>query len=170
MLCVALFIDWWSIPHSFYCCYYNSIIRSNVGNIYWNRIQCYWILCCLDRFHHYRYSLPLWLSLFFSLLLFFLYFPTYSYPPPFSSILFHPIPFNIALLAITSGLLLSKDLDSLNLMYYMAPISFLLLYPVAHFTEGPAVIEWYFSARTGDMVILLISGIISYLLSILLSP
>jgi len=71
-----------------------------------------------------------------------------------------------ALLAIVSGLILSKDLDSLNLMYYMAPISFIMLYPVAHFTEGPAVIEWYDSCTSQDLLLLLISSVVAYLLNV----
>jgi len=71
-----------------------------------------------------------------------------------------------ALLAIVSGLILSKDLDSLNLMYYMAPISFLMLYPVAHFTEITGVIEWYHLASSQDLVLLLISSLVAYLLNV----
>jgi hypothetical protein len=41
-----------------------------------------------------------------------------------------------ALLAIVSGIVLSNDINSLMLMYYMAPISFFLLLPASFFLEG----------------------------------
>lgn len=61
-------------------------------------------------------------------------------------------------------------LDSINLLYYMAPPSVALLLPICVVLERDGVISWFAdSERTsGDFILLLFSGIISYILNVTL--
>lgn len=61
-------------------------------------------------------------------------------------------------------------LDSINLLYYMAPPSVAILAPVCLFFERTSVMEWFSSpdrTRT-DFLLLLFSGVVSYILNVTL--
>jgi len=71
------------------------------------------------------------------------------------------------LFAIVSGIILSKKLDSLNLTYYISPISFLLLLPFCDFLEFSDLRNnWWPNATSNDLGLLIINGTIAYLLNI----
>lgn len=61
-------------------------------------------------------------------------------------------------------------LDSINLLYYMAPPSVAILLPLSYLIERDGVYDWVFNgnATTRDFIILLFSGIISYILNVTL--
>lgn len=61
-------------------------------------------------------------------------------------------------------------LDSINLLYYMAPPSAAILLPICLLIERDGVLSWFTDeARTsGDFLVLLFSGIISYILNVTL--
>jgi len=61
-------------------------------------------------------------------------------------------------------------LDSINLLYYMAPPSVVFLIPICLFMESKSVMEWvYDPMRTkNDFFLLLISGVVSYILNVTL--
>jgi hypothetical protein len=77
-----------------------------------------------------------------------------------------------AAITVVSGILLVVKLDSLNLLYLMAPMAFIMLMPVAIFSgEAKTMfVEWYPGSTMVDWSILLISGIIAFLLSTLYYP
>jgi len=71
---------------------------------------------------------------------------------------------------ISSKLLTSKDekLDSMNLVYYMSPLSFLFLSPIAfakgEFEEIPR--QWEFYGTQDSFIILILSGLIAFGLNV----
>ncbi|GAM21406.1 hypothetical protein SAMD00019534_045810, partial [Acytostelium subglobosum LB1] len=72
-----------------------------------------------------------------------------------------------ALFAIVSGMSLSTQLNAINLLYYMAPCSFLLLTPLALIYELPTIQEkWDKYGEVGPVVMLLISGAIAFMLNV----
>eukprot|EP01111_Echinosteliopsis_oligospora_P004415 TRINITY_DN1710_c0_g1_i1.p1 TRINITY_DN1710_c0_g1~~TRINITY_DN1710_c0_g1_i1.p1 ORF type:complete len:357 (+),score=57.94 TRINITY_DN1710_c0_g1_i1:264-1334(+) len=75
-----------------------------------------------------------------------------------------------AVQSIVSGMLLtgSLKLDSVNLVYYMAPISFMMILPMAILAEGTAVSAYEFEAYGSGFVLinLIVSGCVAYLLNI----
>jgi len=72
-----------------------------------------------------------------------------------------------AMMAIVSGMLLNKQMDSLNLLYYMAPLSFIMLFPVTVFTELSEIQNvWMVNATPNSYMLLILSGIIAFLLNV----
>ena len=70
-------------------------------------------------------------------------------------------------MAIASSMTISKQLNSLNVLYYMAPMSTIMLLPVAWITEGADVEMWYTETSISEHYFaLFISGAIAYLLNI----
>lgn len=72
---------------------------------------------------------------------------------------------------LSSQMLAGKyKLDSINLLYYMAPPSVALLVPISFMLERHRVVEWVTnpSRTTLDFLLLLFSGIISYVLNVTL--
>jgi len=72
--------------------------------------------------------------------------------------------------SIVSSILLTGalKLDSINLLYYMAPVSFILIFPFAVFLELESLQEYDFEAYGTNFVIvnLIVSGVVAYLLNI----
>lgn len=60
---------------------------------------------------------------------------------------------------------MSNKLDSLNLLYYTAPMSFAMLLPAAFFAEFGPLSTWISTATGSQLLLLSISGAIAYLLS-----
>jgi len=72
-----------------------------------------------------------------------------------------------ALMAIVSGVLLTQQLDAVNLTYYLAPFSFVMLLPFAIYVEFPLIrTEWEYYGNYEPVLILVISGAIAFLLNI----
>jgi len=96
----------------------------------------------------------------------------------FTEVNFEFIGFMAALLAslttsvqsvVSSKLLTGAlKLDSINLLYYMAPVSFALIFPAAIINELDLLYEYDFEAHGTNFVLgnLLVSGIVAYLLNI----
>jgi drug/metabolite transporter (DMT)-like permease len=71
-----------------------------------------------------------------------------------------------ALTSILSGRILSRKLDTLNVMYYVSPISFALLAPVACFYELANIQQnWIPQSTQHDYLLLFTSGSIAFFLS-----
>ncbi|EGC35066.1 hypothetical protein DICPUDRAFT_92094 [Dictyostelium purpureum] len=71
-----------------------------------------------------------------------------------------------AIFAIVSGLILTQQMNAVNLLYYMSPISFCLLFPIAAFTEFESIqSEWALYGESRPVVILALSGVIAFLLN-----
>lgn len=72
--------------------------------------------------------------------------------------------------SVVSAMLLggTLKLDSLNLLYYMAPVSFIFILPFALYAEYTPVMEYDVAAHGGNEVYfyLFISGLVAYLLNI----
>eukprot|EP01132_Coremiostelium_polycephalum_P000443 gene443-561_t len=72
-----------------------------------------------------------------------------------------------ALLAIVSGMVLNQQMNAINLLYYMTPSSFLMLLPLAYYTEWESIqTKWPLYGEVGPLVILFLSGLIAFLLNI----
>jgi len=72
-----------------------------------------------------------------------------------------------ALMAIVSGVLLTQQLDAVNLTYYLAPFSLLMLLPFAIYLEFPLIqSEWEYYGNYQPIVVLVISGAIAFLLNV----
>lgn len=72
-----------------------------------------------------------------------------------------------ALMAIMSGILLTQQLNAVNLLYYMAPWSFVMLLPLAYLSEFESIRdEWSLYGEPEPIVVLIISGVIAFLLNI----
>lgn len=69
-------------------------------------------------------------------------------------------------ITVVSGLILGEKMDSINLVYYMAPLSFALLLPVAFFKEGELLMEWWQLSTFYEQSVLILSGIIAFLLNV----
>jgi drug/metabolite transporter (DMT)-like permease len=74
-----------------------------------------------------------------------------------------------ALLSILTSKLLQTKLNSPNLLYYMAPLSAVMLVPITAVSEGSGLTEDWASRLDTSLliVILLVSGIIAFALNIL---
>lgn len=61
-------------------------------------------------------------------------------------------------------------LDSINLLYYMAPPSVAFLLPACFLLERNGVADWVYSPErtTWDFALLVISGVVSYILNVTL--
>ncbi|KAM9975843.1 hypothetical protein ACTFIW_013235 [Dictyostelium discoideum] len=71
-----------------------------------------------------------------------------------------------AVFAIVSGLILTQQMNAVNLLYYMSPISCCLLFPLSAFMEWNAIAnEWPLYGESKPIVILLLSGLIAFLLN-----
>ncbi|KAK5578337.1 hypothetical protein RB653_008007 [Dictyostelium firmibasis] len=71
-----------------------------------------------------------------------------------------------AVFAIVSGLVLTQQMNALNLLYYMSPISCAILFPLGAFMELEAIInEWPLYGEGKPILILLLSGLIAFLLN-----
>jgi len=72
--------------------------------------------------------------------------------------------------SVVSGILLggSVKLDSMNLLYYMAPVSFILIFPAAYVLESEGLKAYDFETFGQSFVLfnLTISGIVAYLLNL----
>jgi len=72
--------------------------------------------------------------------------------------------------SVVSSMLLTGNLklDSINLLYYMAPVSFMLIFPVALIFESESLREYDFEVHGTNFIIvnLFVSGIVAYLLNI----
>lgn len=97
----------------------------------------------------------------------------------FTEVNFQIIGFAAALVAslttsiqsIVSSMILTGPmrLDSINMVYYMAPISFVLILPVAFFYEYEKLLEYKHEEHGGFnyvVIVLLLSGTVAYLLNI----
>jgi len=96
----------------------------------------------------------------------------------FTEVNFEIVGFTAALIAslttsvqsIVSSMLLTGalKLDSINLLYYMAPVSFALIFPIALFSEFSAVNNYDFAKFGTNFVLfnLVISGVVAYLLNL----
>jgi len=72
-----------------------------------------------------------------------------------------------ACISILTGVLLSVQLDSMNLLYLMAPLCFSMLLPAIFiFGEVENVIIWYFEASWDQILLLLISGSLAFALNL----
>ncbi|KAF2075908.1 hypothetical protein CYY_002799 [Polysphondylium violaceum] len=72
-----------------------------------------------------------------------------------------------ALLAIASGMILDKQMNAVNLLYYMTPPSFIMLLPLAFFTEFQSIkTDWVYYGEAQPALILILSGVIAFLLNI----
>jgi len=70
-------------------------------------------------------------------------------------------------MAIVSGVLLTQQLDAVNLTYYLAPFSFVMLLPFAAYLEFPLIrTEWEYYGAYQPVLILIMSGIIAFLLNV----
>jgi len=96
----------------------------------------------------------------------------------FTEVNFEIVGFMAALIAslttsvqsIVSSVLLTGalKLDSINLLYYMAPVSFILIFPIALVSEFSTLSEYDFEKYGTSFVLcnLLISGVVAYLLNL----
>jgi len=72
-----------------------------------------------------------------------------------------------ALFALLSGRLLSTSLDSINLVFYMAPLSFFMMFPVSLFTEATFIIDyWEMFNQQHTFFVLFASATIAFLLNV----
>jgi len=72
-----------------------------------------------------------------------------------------------ALMAIVSGVILTQQLDAVNLTYYLAPFSFIMLLPLAAYLEfGDIQYKWEYYGNYEPILILIISGAIAFLLNV----
>jgi len=72
-----------------------------------------------------------------------------------------------ALMAIVSGVLLTQQLNAINLLYYMAPFSAVMLLPLAYWSEWAEIsTEWEYFGQIPPVFVLILSGVIAFLLNI----
>lgn len=72
-----------------------------------------------------------------------------------------------ALQAMLSGRLLTQKLDSVNLVYYMAPLSFMFLLPFAYVYEFSGIVNlWEHNTDLYAYSILFLSGAIAFALNV----
>jgi len=71
-----------------------------------------------------------------------------------------------ALLAVVSGMLLTTTLDAINLLYYMAPTSTLVVLPFVFLNELEGILSWPYFGTFYGFLVLLISGLIAFGLNI----
>eukprot|EP01112_Ceratiomyxa_fruticulosa_P012178 TRINITY_DN3361_c0_g1_i2.p1 TRINITY_DN3361_c0_g1~~TRINITY_DN3361_c0_g1_i2.p1 ORF type:complete len:328 (-),score=45.02 TRINITY_DN3361_c0_g1_i2:53-1036(-) len=72
-----------------------------------------------------------------------------------------------ALIAIVSGMILTQQLDPINLLYYMAPFSFLTLLPfIILFEYEDITTQWEFYGERQPVFLLILSGVIAFLLNV----
>jgi len=70
-------------------------------------------------------------------------------------------------MAIVSGLLLTQQMNAINLLYYMAPFSSIMLLPLAFWSEwGDISTKWEYYGQASPVIVLILSGIIAFLLNI----
>jgi len=73
--------------------------------------------------------------------------------------------------SVVSGILLGGNLklDSMNLLYYMAPVSLILIFPIAYVMEYDGLMNYDFDQYGGLNFVafnLIISGVVAYLLNL----
>jgi len=72
-----------------------------------------------------------------------------------------------ACISVVTGVLLSVKLDSIYLLYLMAPLCFSMLLPASIlFGEMSDVIIWYHQAGWGQLLLLCISGSLAFVLNV----
>jgi len=72
-----------------------------------------------------------------------------------------------AIMAILSGILLTQQLNPINLLYYMAPISFVIMLPFVYWYEWTDInTKWEFYGQPQPIFVLFLSGIIAFLLNV----
>jgi len=72
-----------------------------------------------------------------------------------------------ALQAMMTGRLLTQKLDSVNLVYYMAPTSILFLLPISLYFESSLIVtQWEFYGDNSSLLILFVSGMIAFFLNV----
>ncbi|KAK9716486.1 hypothetical protein RND81_06G236600 [Saponaria officinalis] len=84
-----------------------------------------------------------------------------SYEP-----LFHPLGFLLcvcstagrALKSVVQGIILSQEMNSMNLLMYMAPMSAVVLWPISMYFEGNVVAATVEKAKEGWFVVVLLAG------------
>eukprot|EP00741_Cyanophora_paradoxa_P015836 tig00020904_g15288.t2 len=70
-----------------------------------------------------------------------------------------------ALQTVLSSIMMNRSMDPINLLYYMAPMSFLILAPAAAFVEGGEIIARGIFRTEGLVLVLFISGALAFLLN-----
>jgi len=92
----------------------------------------------------------------------------------YTEINYHPVGFWCAVvasvitaaMAILTSKLLHQSLNPLSLLYYMAPISLVLLLPFCYIYEYSGISEWRNNTGVESFLLLIISGLIAFLLNV----
>eukprot|EP01102_Stenamoeba_stenopodia_P001505 TRINITY_DN112_c0_g1_i2.p1 TRINITY_DN112_c0_g1~~TRINITY_DN112_c0_g1_i2.p1 ORF type:complete len:348 (+),score=33.25 TRINITY_DN112_c0_g1_i2:227-1270(+) len=74
--------------------------------------------------------------------------------------------FVTALQTMLTGKLLKTELNPMNLMFYLTPVSFMLLIPFCNMYEYEGIKEWQKTSDNWPVVVLFLSGFIAFLLNV----